>query len=254
MNEQILSAHPRSLFEGFAILTSGFEHSFKNKKLFFLAFSPVLITIICLFLFYFPLFTLVLTLLEQKLISSESFGFWGGGLLLWLVNVLVKILAAVFSFIVFYILLQIVYIPFCSLLAEMILRQRGILEVKGLSGMLSYNLSMLRVGLLKAVLLVFVGLVLFASSFLPFLSFLPFYFALLVFAYDSFDYGLELYGCNLNQRSTFFKKEFFMINGHASVLFLLSFVPGLLLLTLPFSVVGASLKLGEIYDVKRKLA
>lgn len=252
--EHFFQLQPMSFLHGLGVLSKGFSKSFKNKKLLALAVTPIVIALICFSAFYGPLFILVSDLLQAKLVSAESYQFWGGSIVLWVVSGLVKVLSAVASFLCFYILLQVVYIPFCSLLAEAVLRDKGIVSVKGVSGMLSYNLSMMKVGLLKALLLVFIGFVLFLSSFLPFLSFLPFYFALLVLAYDSFDYGLELYGFNLNQRSTFFQKEFFMLNGHAGVLFLLSFIPGVLLLTLPFSVIGASVKLGEVYDVKRQIA
>jgi uncharacterized protein involved in cysteine biosynthesis len=252
-SKQILEQHSSSIIRGFSIFSSGVSHSFKKKKLLLLALLPIIIAALCLTFFYAPLYSFILSALEARLISQSQFNFWGGGALLWLVNLIVKVFSAIFSFIFFYILLQIVYIPFCSFLAEAVLREKGIVKVEGLTGMMAYNASMLKIGIMKAALLTLVGLVLFASSFLPLLSFLPFYFAMLILAYDSFDYGLELYGLNLSQRSTYFQKEFFMLNGHAGVLFLMSFVPGLLLLTLPFSVIGASLKLGEVYEVKRKV-
>lgn len=251
--EILFQRQPMSLMQGLSILSTGLSQAFSNKKLLVMAVTPILIAVLCFSFFYGPIFSLVSSHLEQSLLSPATFDFWGGGVLLWIASGLVKVLSAIASFLCFYILLQVVYIPFCSFLAEAVLRDKGIVEVKGLQGMITYNLSMMKVGVLKSLLLVFIGLVLFASSFLPLLSFLPFYFALLVLAYDSFDYGLELYGYNLSQRSTFFQKEFFMLNGHAAVLFLLSFIPGLLLLTLPFSVIGASFKLGESYDAKREI-
>jgi len=253
-DKAILMQSPASLIRGFSIFTSGLAYSLKRKKLLLLAVLPILIAFLSLIFFYSPLYVFINSLLEEQFISPERFNFFLGGAILWLSRGLIKILSAVSSFICFYILLQIFYIPFCSLLAESVLRNKGIVRVEGVGGMLKYNLSMLRVGLLKSLLLVMIGLILFASSFLPLLSFLPLYFALLVLSYDSFDYGLELYGFNLSQRSTFFHKEFFMLNGHAGVLFLISFVPGLILLTLPFSVIGASLQIGEVYDAKRKTA
>lgn len=252
--QALIGSTPKSFVSGLSVLSGGFHHCLKNKKLLFLAVLPIVIAVLCISFFYSPLYTLVYKFLEHRVISTDGFDFWGGAALLWIVKLLIKVLSAVASFVCFYILLQVVYIPFCSLLAEAVLRGKGIVQIQGVSGMLSYNFSMFKVGLLKAVLLVFIGFVLFVTSFLPLLSFLPLYFALMVLAYDSFDYGLELYGFNLNQRSTFARKEFFMLNGHAGVLFALSFLPGLLLLTLPFSVVGASLKLGEVYDIKRTVA
>jgi len=249
----MLQKQPMSLMQGLSVLSTGLSKAFENKKLLVMAITPIAIALLCFSFFYSPLYTFVSSLLEQKLVHPDTFAFWGGGVLLWVVSGLVKVLSAIMSFLCFYILLQVVYIPFCSFLAEMVLRDKGIVKIEGFSGMLTYNFSMMKVGLLKALFLVAIGIVLFISSFLPLLSFLPFYFALLVLAYDSFDYGLELYGYNLNQRSTFFQKEFFMLNGHAAILFLLSFIPGLLLLTLPFSVIGASVKLGDVYDTKRKV-
>ena len=249
---RLLLAKPMTVFQGLSLLKNGFRKASENKQLLGLSVTPVLIALISFYFFYGPLYGVVSKTVLMKFITVGSYTFWGGSVVLWVLTAFLKALSAVASFLVFYIFLQVIYIPFCSLIAEAVLRDKGIIKINGFSEMVSYNFSMIRVGLLKALLLIVIGFVLFLSSFMPFLSFLPFYFALLVLAYDSFDYGLELYGLDLSQRSTFFQKEFFMLNGHAGVLFLLSFVPGLLLLTLPFSVVGASAKLGEIYDTKRK--
>ena len=103
-----------------------------------------------------------------------------------------------------------------------------------------------------------VGVLLFLSSFLtPFLSLfalLPLYFGFLILSFDSFDYGLELYGLSLSERKIFFKSYFMMINGHGLILFLLNFIPGLVLLTFPFSVAGASQTLGDMYENQRQTA
>lgn len=245
-------SQPKSIFQGLFVLSRGFKFSIQNKGLLALSLAPIFIALVSLYFFYTPLYGSVFGFMNEYFLKANTFDFFGGWILLKLAVFLLKILTAISVFLVFYILLQFIYIPFCSFLAEWVLVNKGIKKFDGLGSMLKFNLSMAKTGLLKSLVLIALGLIFFVTSFFPVLSFLPLYFALIVLSYDSFDYGLELYGLKLSERSLFCRKEFGLINGHAGMLFLLSFVPGFLLLTLPFSVIGASLILGDLYDAKRK--
>ncbi len=238
---------------GALILSSGVRHAFKNKGLLALALIPVTIAILSLSLGFSSLFKVYFSYASEVLLSEGWFDFWGGFILLWLSKLVLKILTGFLTFLTFYILLQVVYIPICSLLAERVLAHKGIVRHDSIWKSLVFNARMLKTGLIKAIVLISLGVFCFMGSFIPILNFMPIYFALIVLSYDSFDYGLELYGLSFGDRVLFIRKEFMAINGHAGVLFLFSFIPGLILLTLPFSVIGASLLVGESNELKRTI-
>ncbi|MGH1468464.1 MAG: EI24 domain-containing protein [Bdellovibrionales bacterium] len=242
---------PRTFMRGALILGSGVKHAFKNKGLLALALIPVVIALFSLSLGFGSLFKVYFSYASGVLLNEGWFDFWGGFVLLWISKLVLKILTGFLTFLTFYILLQVVYIPICSLLAEKVLKEKGIVQHETIWKSLAFNARMFRTGLIKAVALIFVGILCFVGSFIPVLNFMPIYFALIVLSYDSFDYGLELYGLSFGERVLFIRKEFVAINGHAGVLFLFSFIPGLILLTLPFSVIGASLLVGESDELKR---
>lgn len=248
----LLVQPPKSIFKGASTLSRGLSYSLRHFKILLMCVIPLLIALVVLFVAFAKAYAPLLDLLEGFALRAEWFSFWGGSILKTILYFFMNLVVAVLVILSSYILLQIVYIPICSWLAESILAEKGIIRHKSFVSFMLYNLRMFRVGLLKSVILLFLGLLCFVFSFFPFLGFLPLYFGLIVLAYDSYDYGLELYGLNLSERFSFFKKEFLCLNGHAAVLFALTVVPGLVLLTLPFSVVGASLILGETHGFKTK--
>lgn len=265
--KNILTRRPQTFMRGVSVLGSGLKYSLNNKRILTLALIPVVITILFVSLGFEPLFKFYVSYATGSLINESSFGsssftipydIFGlssfiGPVLLWMSKFAIKALSGFLSFLTFYIVLQVVYIPICALLAEAVLANRGIVQLASMGASLRFNLGMLRAGLVKSLALIIGGIFCFLFSFIPFLNFLPVYFTLLVLAYDSFDYGLELYGFSFKERIAFVRKEFLLVNGHSGVLFFFSFIPGLLLLTLPFSVIGASLLIGESNEFKREI-
>lgn len=219
-----------------------------------LCFAPLFLTFIFLFFIFSYAYGPLFNYTKEHLYEASWFSFWGGWLLSIVFVFFIKIV--VFLILVFfsYILLQVIYIPFCSFIAEFVLKEKGIINPKSFKEILFFNIRMFKIGILKSLALLIISLTIFVVSFFPMLALLPLFFGLLVMAYDSFDYGLELYGLNLSERYGFFRKNFFLVGGHALVLFVLTLIPGLILFTLPFSVVGASLVLGDTYESKRKFA
>ena len=252
-SKTLILSNAGGFFQGTGVLLKGIRHSFKNFKIFILCILPVMIAFSILTLTFSWSFDFAFEMLSSWFVNVEWFDFKGGSALLWFIKLLLKAVSIIFIVLGYYVVLQVLYIPFCSLLSEMVLKSKGITSPVGLAGFLSHNLTMFKVGLAKTLLVIVVAFVLFLTSFLPIFSFLPLYFGFLVISYDSFDYGLELYGLSLKERRSFFKAHFALINGHSLILFIVNIIPGLVLLTLPFSVVGASLKLGELYDTQRKL-
>lgn len=241
----------QSFFKGSNILTRGLRLCFSDIKLFLFSVFPVVLSFVLLLSTFGWVYSVFFGLLKGPFIPEAGFSFFGGGVLLMLLTFALKIVTVLFVILLFYVLLQILYIPFCALIAENILSKKGVVELKSYSQMIGFNLKMMKIGLLKALLVALVGFFLFLSSFFPLFALLPLYFGFLILSFDSFDYGLELYGLSLSERKFFMESSFLMINGHSFVLFLLSFIPGLVLLTLPFSVAGASSTLGEMYEKQR---
>jgi uncharacterized protein involved in cysteine biosynthesis len=242
----------QSFFGGSSILTKGLKLCFSNLKLFFFSVLPVMLSFTLLLSTFGWVYSVFFGLLKGSFIPEVGFDFFGGSLLLILLTFALKVVTVLFVILLFYVLLQILYIPFCALIAENILNKKGVVEFKSFTEIMKFNFKMLKIGLLKALLVALVGFLLFLSSFFPIFAFLPLYFGFLILSYDSFDYGLELYGLSLSERKFFLESSFLMINGHGLILFLLSFIPGLVLLTLPFSVAGASYTLGEMYEKQRE--
>ena len=244
----------KSFFKGSNVLIKGLKLCFSDIKLFFFSVFPVVLSFALLFSTFEWVYSVFFGLLKGSFISEARFLFLGGSFLLMILTFVLKIVTVLFVILLFYVILQVLYIPFCSLIAESVLSKKGIVEFKSYSEMIRFNLKMMKVGLLKVLLVALLGGLLFLSSFFPLFSLLPLYFGFLILSFDSFDYGLELYGLSLSERKFFMESSFLMINGHGLVLFLLSVIPGSVLLTFPFSVAGASLTLGEMYENQRSFA
>ena len=241
----------KALFYGNNILLKGLKLCFSSFRLFCFSVFPVMISFVLLLSTFSWVYSIFFGLIKGQFIPEAGFSFFGGAIAMMLLTFALKVMTVLFVILLFYVLLQILYIPFCSFIAESILNKKGIVKFKSFKEIMIFNVRMMRIGLIKAILVGTVGFLLFVSSFFPLFALLPLYFGFLILSYDSFDYGLELYGLSFSERRYFMESSFLMINGHGLILFLLSFIPGLVLLTLPFSVAGASHTLGEMYDKQK---
>jgi CysZ protein len=97
------------------------------------------------------------------------------------------------------------------------------------------------VSLLKTLLLLAVGFILFVFSFLPVLNFFAVGGALMILALDCMDYSLEALGYGFRQRMAYFVKNPAQWLGMSLGLGLTLLVPGLTLLVIPGAVTGAAL-------------
>ncbi len=132
--------------------------------------------------------------------------------------------------------------PFNAILAEKTLRLRGVSVVatKGFGGWIWHNLKMVLIGIIKGTIFAMAGLILFSVSFIPGLNFLAAYLSMCLFAADVFDYGFEAKGLNLRQRAKTLSQGKTRVLGLGLGLSLTSVIPGLTVLLLPVSVVGAA--------------
>lgn len=85
-----------------------------------------------------------------------------------------------------------------------------------------------------------VALVLFVSAFLPGVNMIAAFFAFVVLAMDSSDYAFEARTMNFAQRLTYVRSNWPEYFGMASFLALTALIPGLILLVMPFAVIGSA--------------
>ncbi len=241
---------PRTFFQGFGVISKGLSLARKDKLVMLYSLVPILISIGFLYLGFEVGYAYLKNLMFSFTVDKWSFDFFGGLILLWLAKFFFKSLTVILVVIFSYIFLQVLYIPFYSFIAERVLKKEFGIELanESWSAFLLYTVQMIKTGVLKSIIFLLVAILCFALSFIPPLGFLPLYFGLLVIAYDAFDYSLEILSFKLRERLDFIKKETFLINGHTFALGLLSLIPGLMFLFLPFAVAGAALTIGEMYE------
>ncbi len=154
-----------------------------------------------------------------------------------------------FFFSFFFLLVFIVYVtasviaaPFYGWIAESVLREKNHplpSDLKLLS-MITFTLKMWRISLAKAVVFLFIALILFVLSFVPIINILASFATFLILALDAADYSLELKGFGLRQRIRFFIRNFSFFSGFALTLLIVSLVPGLIFFLLPSAVAGSA--------------
>jgi uncharacterized protein involved in cysteine biosynthesis len=142
---------------------------------------------------------------------------------------------------ILFVLHSFVAVPFYSVLAERALAQRGLHHKQNIAGML----RMFRIGAVKSVLLLAIGVVLFVLSFVPVLNLAALAVTLLLLAFDCMDYAFEAAGFGLRRRLGYLFTRRAQWAGMAAGLALTLLVPGLTLLVTPGAVVGGALILKE---------
>lgn len=144
---------------------------------------------------------------------------------------------------ILYVLQTLIAIPFYALLAERTLMLVGKRPNTNSSwrAAVSKSLRVLRIGIIKAILLLVLGFVLFVFSFLPLFNLGAFALAIFLLAFDCVDYSFEVLGLGLRQRGAYLFREWPQWSGMALGLALTLIVPGLTLLVIPGAIVGAAL-------------
>ena len=156
------------------------------------------------------------------------------GWLLWLVYLVTLTL-------VVYLIGGVVASPVYSLLAERYLALQGYQSpYKSSADKVRLALRMLRVSLLRALIFIPIGLLLFVMSFFPALTPFTGFAAFLIIAFDLTDYSLEVFEYSLRQRFQFFFKRLFSYIGLACFIGVVILVPGLFFLFLPSLVMVGS--------------
>jgi CysZ protein len=142
-----------------------------------------------------------------------------------------------------YVMQAFVALPFNSYLAEKTLYQQGkkAEESKVWREWTAHTCKMLMVSLIKSLLLLAVGIILFIFSFIPVLNIAALCGALMILSMDCMDYSLESMGYGLRQRFSYFVRHWGQWAGMSTALGLTMLVPGLTFLIIPGAVVGAAM-------------
>lgn len=166
---------------------------------------------------------------------------------IWAISVyylLVVLFGLVFSVLYFffmYMISSVISSPFFSIITEKSLR-----HLKVLGGQNSFResiqlaIKMIAVSVLRGFFILMVGLILFVASFIPILNLAAAYIAFLLIAMDSSDYAFESMGFSLKRRLQFVRENFVEYCGMATFVGLTVFIPGLIVLIMPFAVLGST--------------
>ncbi len=222
---------------GLLVWINGWKYIFRHRSLMAVAAIPFLISAIAAGISIW-LITIYYPLLMNSLVMS-----WLGGIQSTWLALLIKPLIWIGGFVVTLVILYAVYVlhaivaqPFYSLLAEKTLKISG--------RAVPHNLSlaaMLKTSLIKGLIFLCVGVLLFVCSFIPGLNVLAIGGTLMLVAFDCLDYALEAQGLRLRRRFAYVRTNKTQWFGIATGLGLTLLLPGLTLLVIPGAVVGSAL-------------
>jgi CysZ protein len=234
----------RDFWSGLTFWSVGWARIFRQRSLFLVALLPFVVSLSCTTLLVWTVWSFlpdwVRALLAQ--VSVHLSTFWRQALYypLLLSSGLVIFFAIVY---VIYVLQALIAVPFFALLADRTLTLAGKKsdDSRIWREWVRHTFRMARVSLLKAVLFLALGSVLFLFSFFPVLNLAAYTGALFILALDSMDYTFEAMGYGLRRRLVYMFREWPQWAGMATGLALTLLIPGLTLLVMPGAVVGAAL-------------
>ncbi len=238
---------------GLSFWVRGWGLLLTQRRLLMLAIVPFLIAVTIAGVFTWILFGHLASWVEMLVtfILGTTSGFWsqllyyplvvGGGLLLLVSCVFVSYFAH-----------SILAIPFYSLLAERALILNGLKVDRSfmLGVWLRTSLRMLRVSVIKSILFLSLGVLLFILSFIPVVNIIAIFLTLMILAFDLLDYSFEGMEYGLRERLGLIWRNRSTWAGMALALGLTLFIPGFTLVIAPGAVVGGTLVLQEILGKK----
>lgn len=230
---------------GFKAPINGFKLIKNNSKLLQLTIAPFAISLILVITGLVLAFQISFGALPMFLTNFFSpTTMLTGGILATLVkfffNVTTYIVISILWLFIMMVLLNLICIPFHSILAERTLKDLNALPDKPISitGWIKTFIRMFFISTTRTIILLIVGLVPFVLSFfIPGLSLLTGFIGLLIIISDCLDYSLELLECGLKKRFSVFKEYFVEFTGFCCFF---GIIPVINLLLLPVAVVGAA--------------
>lgn len=168
-------------------------------------------------------------------------GGWG----MTLINILLWPIGLLGLGVAIYMAVRLVVAPFYSILAEAALVRLGLREDRPfrLQQWVPLTLKMLVISLLKSVVFIVAGGVLFILSLIPLVNLLATLGFVHMLSFDVADYGFEAMEWNLKKRFRHFRENLNLYSGLAIGLGGAMVIPGMSLIIMPAAIVGASLVL-----------
>ncbi len=157
-------------------------------------------------------------------------------------GLLLRILYFIFYLFFVYVSASIIGSPFYRILASKTLDQLGYTrDYKDLNSRLAHSSRMMIASFGRAAILISCSAILFILSFVPVLNFLAAFVGFVLIAFDLTDYTFALKGYHLVKRFRFLLQAWAEYFGMAVFIGLTAFIPGLIVLCMPFGIVGATI-------------
>ena len=235
---------------GFLSFFRGYRLMFANPRLRFFSILPFALSFLFFILALFLGFDQIIQLSASYGLSAQ--GFWSGALV-WILTALALVVFGGFVFLASILVANIFLAPFNSILAEKTLEHLGFRPPTSDSWVraLQHAVRMLGVSLLKSVVLMILGLLIFFMGWIPLLGIVAWVLGSMILAFDASDYALEAMRLGFRERFGFFRKHLSNYAGFGLALGLTFFIPGANLFLLPGAVVGASILVTRLTEVKR---
>lgn len=237
--------------QGLLCLPKGLKEILFDYKIFIYTLIPMLLGAILIYFGFYYGWDWTTELLKKQLVTLLSRWMAEDGymfkIIFSLFNFISKILFTIFVVYIGFIIIQIISIPFYALSCERILVKRGMFPVREFEFWTWFrlNLRLLVLSIIRMIIFMFFGFIVFVLSFIPGLQILAMAYTGYVMALDSIDYTLEIYEMGLGRRFMLYFKHLRFFMGVAVVLFPTLFIPGLTLLLLPLTVVGSAVCFAE---------
>lgn len=232
-------------FRGVKAFFAGWNLFWKHKSVRKLAYVPLAITFVVLMLgisYGWGIVTWGMEMVTPYLGSSLD------GFVLFLVSAIFHLIYIVLLVVALFLVANLVAIPFNALIAERVMAIKGAeyFKPKNAGEWSKYTTQMLITGLVKALVVVILGVLVFFMSFLPFLGFIGTFFTIFVLAYDSCDYGLELKNKKFKDRWAFVKKYFWELCGYTTIVSITFMIPGMNFFMLPIFITAGTNFVSEV--------
>lgn len=230
----------RRLLQGARAMPIGVRAVFQSKKSFLLFLLPFFFSLIFVISLVILNTTWLLQLTEAYIPSSGTE--WYGPALATFIYVLVFIFSLVFSMLFGFVLLNVIAIPFHTLMCEKYLKETFQFQpiVRPFGKRILTFFYFLGIGLIKSLMLLILGSLCFLGTFIPVVSVFFAFIAFLLIAYDCSDVVFEVKEWNLKARTNFFRKNIWEFSGFAMAIGLTFLVPLLNFILLPGFILGSA--------------
>ncbi len=252
MSQNNLNPKTLNFYQGLMCFPKGLREMFSDSKIFIYSIVPILLGLgVIYFSFYYgwdfstDIIKKVLKDLFPVWISEKSYIY---KTIFWFTNLIAKFVISLALIYISFIIVQIISIPFYTLICERILSKRKVFLKREfeLGTWLRLTLRLFVFSLFRMSLFLIFGLIVFVISFIPGLQFLALIYSGYVMAIDCLDYTLEIYEINFARRFGIYFSHFGFFMGITVILLPTMFIPGLTLIFLPITVIGSAVCFAEI--------